>query len=583
MTAALTVATSRQVRVYLWTALRSHRKLLLATILVLLLASSVALMGPLAIGRITQAVVDGRPVREVVIPAIGLAAATLVAAVATWAGARMLASLLFPVVADLRSGVVASVLDLPIDRIEDAGTGDLLSRVTDDVETVAETSQGILAEFAGAALTILITIAGLASLDWRFAVAGLLAVPIQAHTLRWYLRVSGPVFAAAREAAGRRTAALLGSFGALSTIRAYRMGERRQEVIAETSTEVMRQENAVMRMSGRFYGRLNLAEYIGLASILGVSYWLVTTGVATVGEATSAALFFAALFNPINIALGVFDEIQAAAAGLARLVGILGQPEPAPRPLQAPPSPAVVEAKSVSFAYHEDFPVLHDVDLRLAAGTCTAIVGTTGSGKTTVASLLAGLRRPSSGAVMFGDRPLLEIDQEQLHQAIPMVAQEVHVFVGTVNENLRLAAPEASGKQLTQALTAVGAAEWVSRLPQKSDTVVGAGGHELTTAQAQHLALARVLLLDPAVVILDEATAEAGSDAGRILDQAARAVISGRTALVVAHRLSQAAAADRVIVMDHGRIVEDGTHAELLERRGRYRPMWSDWSGAGAK
>lgn len=584
MTTPMPIASAGQVRAHLRRRLFARPWLLVGTAAVLLLASSAGLVGPLAIGAITQAVLDHvqldpAPIRQVVLPALALAAVAVIGALAAWLGARLLAVLVFPVVTELRTGVVDTVLDLPLDRIDEADHGDLLSRVTGDVETVTETSQGVLAEFLGAALTIGVTIAGLFTLDWRFALAGLLAVPIQAHTLRWYLRHSGPVFAGARQAAGHRTGALLSSFGALPTIRSYRLGDRRAEEVAVASAGAMARENAVMKMAGRFYGRLNLAEYLGLAAILAVGFALVRSGVATVGEATSAALFFAALFNPINIALGVFDEIQAAGAGLARLVGILQQPTGTRGTCPVPAGPATVTVSGVSFAYSTGADVVRDVDLVLAAGTSTAVVGTTGSGKSTLAGLIAGLRPPDRGTIRLGDRYLTDFEPEALHRAVPLVAQDTHVFVGTVEDNLRLADPAATSERLRQVIGAVGADGWVDALPESAATQVGAGGYQLTTAQAQHLALARILLLDPALVILDEATAEAGSDAGRGLDRAAATVIAGRTCLVIAHRLSQAAAADRIIVLEHGQIVEDGPHHDLLAAGGRYHQLWAAWAG----
>jgi ATP-binding cassette, subfamily C, bacterial len=199
-------------------------------------------------------------------------------------------------------------------------------------------------------------------------------------------------------------------------------------------------------------------------------------------------------------------------------------------------------------------------------------VGASGAGKTTLAKLIAGVHRPGTGAVHVGGvAPAAGTD-------VVLVTQEVHVFAGTLAEDLRLAAPEATGAELRAALDRVGALAWASRLPNGLDTEVGDGGHALTIAEAQQLAFARLVLADPPVVILDEATAEAGSAGARVLEAAAEAALEGRTALVVAHRLTQAAAADRVIVLSEGRVAESGTHAELVAAGGRYAALWSAWS-----
>jgi ATP-binding cassette subfamily C protein len=210
-------------------------------------------------------------------------------------------------------------------------------------------------------------------------------------------------------------------------------------------------------------------------------------------------------------------------------------------------------------------------------------VGTSGAGKSTLAKLVAGVHEPTGGAVELGvatDGPRASADG---HRDVVLVTQEVHVFAGTVAEDLRLVRPDALDAELETALERVGALEWVRALPEGLETSVGQGAHDLTATQAQQLALARVLLIDPAVLILDEATAEAGSAGARELEVAAAAALEGRTGLVVAHRLTQAAAADRILVMEDGRVVESGTHDELVAAGGRYAALWAAWSGTRAQ
>jgi ATP-binding cassette subfamily C protein len=207
-----------------------------------------------------------------------------------------------------------------------------------------------------------------------------------------------------------------------------------------------------------------------------------------------------------------------------------------------------------------------------------AVVGTTGSGKSTVATLLAGLRQPRRGSVTLDGVPLAGMPTGELRQKVALITQETHLFAGTVADNIRLARPEATDADVAAALDAAGAAGWVEALPEGAATVVGAGGQVLTSSQAQHLALARLLLLDPAVVVLDEATAEGGSDSARLLDSAAATVLRGRGALLVAHRLSQTATADTILVMGAGKVVERGSHEELRAAGGAYAKLWDAWS-----
>ena len=578
----LPVADGRRTRSWALSRLRRRPVQLAATVAAMAVAAACGLAGPLATGRIVQALTSGQGPHAVVGPAVGLGVAVVVGAASVVASGRLLARLVLPVVAELREEVVAAAVTLPVDVAEAGGAGDLVARVCEDVEQLTEAASGALGNFVAAALAITAAFVGLLALDWRFLVAALIAVPVQLGTLRWYLRASRPVYAAGRIADGRRTAALLAAFAALPTIRALRIAPAQYETVAERSVSSSEYQIRATRLATRFYGRLNGAEFLGLAAILAVAAQLIRDGAVTPGAATSAALFFVGLFGPINVALGVFDDLQRAGAGLARLLGVrdLGseasqtsdpaaQPQPHPQP--SPSAEARIRLQDVTFRYGPPGTrdAVTEVSLDIEAGYCVAVVGVSGSGKTTLAGLIAGLHHPTAGTLSTGG------------SRIALAAQQPHVFAGTVTEDLRLAAPSATPEQVRAALERTGAADWVDALPQGPDTLVGAGGHALTPGQAQHLALTRLLLLDPAFVILDEATAEGGSEAARVLDESARTVIAGRGALVIAHRLSQAEHASRIAVMADGRVAEYGTHAELLAAEGDYARLWQAWSQHG--
>lgn len=581
----LPVATGAQIRRAVRALMRGRGPMLAITVAMLVAESLLGLIGPISIGRITQAVADRHGITALVGPVVLLAGAAFATAATGWASAVLLARLALPMVAMLREDAISRAVELPVDAVEAGGTGDLVSRVSGDVELVSDTASGTLGVFIGSGLAILSTLAGLAALDWRFAAAGLLAVPIQASTLRWYLRTSRPLYAAGRIADGRRTSAMLTGFTALPTLRALRLGRQQQARIAEGSVVSMEYEFQTTRAATRFFGRLNLAEFVGLGAILFVAFLLVRAHLAPLGHATTAALFFAGLFDPINAVLGVFDGIQQAAASLGRLIGLTTaetSPPPPATQTQAPTglTDKRLEAHDVRFGYADAPEILHGISVRVSAGTHVAVVGTTGSGKSTLASLLAGLRAPRSGTVLLDGTPISEAAASRAD--VVLVTQETHLFAGTIADNLRLGRADASSQDIAAALDAAGARNWISALPGGADTAVGSGGHPLTAGQAQHLALARILLIDPRYVILDEATAEAGSDTARLLDHAARTVLSGRGAVVIAHRLGQSADADRILVMHDGRVVEEGTHHELLSG-GAYAELWSAWSRTDAR
>ena len=439
------------------------------------------------------------------------------------------------------------MLRLPSGVVEQAGSGDIVSRVTGDVDVVASTVNEILPEVTAALVTISTTIIGLLFLDWRFAVAGALATPIQLHTLRWYLGTSSPIYTAERRAEATRSQSLLDTIGGVETVHAFGLGPRQVEQVTATSSAALDISMKATHLRARFFGRLNLAEVIGLGAILLVGFKLVGDGSATVGQCTAAALYFHRLFDPINVMLFCVDALQSAYAGLARLVGVATMPVPP----QADRHPAgehrAIELEHVSYRYGDRGFAVTGIDLVVPEGATVALVGASGAGKTTLAKIIAGALEPTDGVA-------------RVSGTLAMVTQEIHVFTGTLIDDVRLARSDASIDEVTAALDTVGALGWVRALPNGVDTIVGEGGHALDGMQAQQLALARVVLADPRIVVLDEATAEAGSAGAAVLERAARAVLRGRSALVVAHRLSQAVTADLIVVMDEGKIVERGTH-----------------------
>lgn len=528
---------------------------------------------PILLGKIVDAVTTGASIALLGVLLIGVAGAS---AALSAAGFYVLSQLTERVIASLREDMVSTALGLPTHRVEDAGTGDLVSRSTDDVAELSAAVTETVPVLAKSIFAIASTAVALLTVDWQYLVVILAVTPLYFLAGRYYLRRAPDRYAAERAAMADRARRLLEAIHGRDTVRAFRMENTMHDRIGAASTRVVEEGYNARRTMMVLQAHLTGIELVLLGSGLAVSFWVVQANALTVGAVTAAMLLLIRLRGPLMGLMRVLDTVQSGYASLARIVGVVIDP-PAPVPDSgAPRGDGSVDMRNISFRYGDNSWAVEGLNLAITPGETVALVGASGAGKSTVAALLAGLRVPDKGTVLVDGVEVALLSDAERIQRLALVSQEVHVFSGSLREDLALAAPQATDEEMVQTLRQV-QADWFFDLEAGLDTIVGAQGMPLDPVAAQQLALARIVLLDPRIIILDEATAEAGSVGAESLEDAAETVMEGRTALVVAHRLDQASRADAIVVMDNGRVVEQGSHAELLNYGGRYKQLWAAW------
>ncbi|MFC8666968.1 ABC transporter ATP-binding protein [Streptomyces sp. NPDC057199] len=563
----LPVASGRETAREVWRLSHGYRLRLAATGVLGIVSTGVDLIVPVAIGFLVDRVQADTADLATVLTVTAVMALSAVLGAAGTALTIVLATRVYhSILAALREQLVGRAMTLPQYLVERAGTGDLISRSSDDVTAVADAAPAVIPALTVTAFTIVVSLGGLAALEWPYAAAFAVVLPVYVLAVRWYLRIGPGVYRAERTAMSARAQQILESQRGYATVLGFGLAERRHRAVMTDSWRVAGQSLRARTVLSMLNARLNLGECLSLAAVLVVGFVLIDHNASTVGGATTAMLLVLRLLGPVNQLLLVIDTLQSALVSLSRMIGVVTIPISS-SDVPAQTASTAVRLDEVSFRYSQGPRVLDDITLDIPPGQRVAVVGVSGAGKTTLAGVVAGTHLPEAGRVTRPSRTA-------------MITQEVHVFAGTLRDNLTLAAPRATDRDLHTALEATGAASILDALPDRLDTLLGVGGHPLTDAQAQQLALARLLLTDADLVILDEATAEAGSSYAAQLDHAADAVLAGRTAVVVAHRLSQAATCDRIMVMQHGRIIETGTHGELVDAGGVYAGLWTAWEAA---
>ena len=541
------------------------------------LAAVAALAVPRLLGELVDTVTAPGPASGVGALALVTVAVVVGQALLTFAG--QVTSTLFGqnLLASIREYVVDTILRLPLSRVEGASTGDLVTRVTRDVGTMSRAVQHGLPTAVIALLTVVLSVVAMLLNSLLLAVPVLVVIAASGVQVRRYLRRASVCYIAEGATYSRISTTLSETVEGARTVEALGLAERRIRAQEDDVAISAQAERYGLTLRNLLFAVIDIAFNTPRVITVVVGAWGYWHGHVTLGQITAAVLYVEALSGPLDRLVGEVDRLQVGAASTARLLGIATVP-PDRRPGEAMPAGPELVGEDLRFAYRPGHDVLHGVDFRPRVGERLAVVGPSGSGKSTLGRLLAGINGPRTGSVRVGGIDLVSLPLEHLREEVALVTQEHHVFIGSLRDNVVLGRETADDGAVWAALEAVGSAQWVRRLSDGLDTRVGSGNLALTPARAQQVAMARLVLADPHTLVLDEATSLIDPRTARTLEGSVHALLEGRTVVAIAHRLHTAHDADRIAVVFDGRVVELGTHDELVARDGEYAGLWRAWT-----
>ncbi|CUR57398.1 ABC transporter related protein [metagenome] len=573
------VADNAAVFAFLGRLLRERRAMFAAVVVLNALAAATGLLVPRLLGGLIDRTVASGPATGMSLNALAGLVVVVVSAQAlfTFLGQRTSTVFGQDLLSSAREYIVDTILRLPLGRVEGASTGDLVTRVTRDVGTMSRSVQYGLPMAIIMLLTVVLSIVAMLLNSLLLAVPSLILIGSSFFQVRRYLRRAQKCYIAEGATYSQINTTLTETVEGARTVEALGLTEERLRVAEDDLALSAQAERYGMTLRNLLFAVIDIAFNAPRVITVLVGAYGYGRGWVSLGQITAAILYVEALSGPLDRLVGEVDRLQVGAASTSRLLGIAQVPPDRTAGSELPDGSSLV-GEDLRFAYRENHDVLHGIDLSLRPGERLAIVGPSGSGKSTLGRLLSGINAPRTGSARVGGVNLTELPLEVLRTEVALVTQEHHVFVGSVRDNIVLAREDSTEAAVWDALEAVGSVEWVRRLPAGLDTLLGSGNQALTPAQAQQVALARLIVADPHTLVLDEATSLIDPRTARTLEGSMNALLSGRTVVAIAHRLHTAHDADRIAVVIDGLIAELGSHDELVAHDGEYAALWRAWT-----